>query len=87
MVEDRNKSRYERKKFNSDHYLVSTTQAMAMESRGKKTGFEGRIIPVPREISASCGLTWKCGGQNQDTVEKYLSEEELEYEGIYQILM
>ena len=49
--------------------FVSTTQAMAMESRGKKTGFEGRIIPVPREISASCGLAWKCGGQNQDTVE------------------
>ena len=63
--------------------FVSTTQAMAMESRGKKTGFEGRIIPVPREISASCGLAWKCGGQNQDTVEKYLSEEDLEYEGIY----
>ena len=39
--------------------FVSTTQAMAMESRGKKTGFEGRIIPVPREISASCGLAWK----------------------------
>lgn len=67
--------------------FVSTTQAMAMESRGKKTGFEGRIIPVPREISASCGLAWKCSGQNQDTVEKYLSEEDLEYEGKYQILM
>ena len=60
--------------------FVSTTQAMAMESRG-------RIIPVPREISASCGLAWKCSGQNQDTVEKYLREEDLEYEGIYQILM
>ena len=87
MVEDRNKSRYEKKKLTVIITFVSTTQAMAMESRGRKTGFEGRIIPVPREISASCGLAWKCSGQNQDTVEKYLSEEDLEYEGIYQILI
>ena len=83
MVEDRNKSRYERKKFNSDHYLCVHYSGNGYGEQRK----ENRIIPVPREISASCGLAWKCGGQNQDTVEKYLSEEDLEYEGIYQILM
>mgnify|MGYP000113870549 CR=1 FL=1 len=34
----------------------TTTQAIAMERECKKAGFEGRLIPVPREISASCGL-------------------------------
>ena len=38
----------------------TTTQAIAMERECKKTGFEGRLIPVPSEISASCGLAWKC---------------------------
>ena len=41
----------------------TTTQAIAMERECKKTGFEGRLIPVPREISASCGLAWKCAEQ------------------------
>ena len=36
----------------------TTTQAIAMERECKKAGFEGRLIPVPREISASCGLAW-----------------------------
>ena len=43
----------------------TTTQAIAMERECKKTGFEGRLIPVPREISASCGLAWKCIEQGE----------------------
>ena len=42
----------------------TTTQAIAMERECKKNKFTGRLIPVPREISASCGLAWKCGEQN-----------------------
>ena len=34
----------------------TTTQAIAMERECKKNKFTGRLIPVPREISASCGL-------------------------------
>ena len=40
----------------------TTTQAIAMERECNKNKFTGRLIPVPREISASCGLAWKCGG-------------------------
>ncbi len=36
----------------------TTTEAMAMEKTCKETGAEGRIIPVPRAISAGCGLAW-----------------------------
>ena len=44
----------------------TTTQAIAMERECKKNKFTGRLIPVPREISASCGLAWKCGEQNEE---------------------
>ncbi len=37
----------------------STTQAMAAEKLCMEQGLPGRIIPVPREISAGCGLSWK----------------------------
>lgn len=46
----------------------TTTQAIAMERECKKNKFTGRLIPVPREISASCGLAWKCGEQNEEEI-------------------
>ena len=36
----------------------TTTEAMAMESACKKEEAQGRLIPVPRVISAGCGLAW-----------------------------
>ena len=48
--------------------------------------FTGRLIPVPREISASCGLAWKCGEQNEEETASYMKEQDLEYEKIYRIL-
>ena len=35
-----------------------TTDAIAMEKACKETLTPGRLIPVPRSISASCGLSW-----------------------------
>ncbi|MGN0333620.1 MAG: DUF3343 domain-containing protein [Lachnospiraceae bacterium] len=36
----------------------TTADAMAMEKECKKREVPGRIIPVPRAISAGCGLSW-----------------------------
>ena len=36
----------------------TTADAMAMEKACKEYGVPGRIIPVPRAISAGCGLSW-----------------------------
>ena len=58
-----------------------------MERECKKTGFEGRLIPVPREISASCGLAWKCAEQGEEETDSYMKEQDLEYERIYRILI
>ncbi len=33
----------------------TTADAMAMEKECKKVGAQGRMIPVPRSISAGCG--------------------------------
>lgn len=34
----------------------STTQAMAMEKFCKENKIEGRMIPLPKKISAGCGI-------------------------------
>ena len=36
----------------------TTADAMAMEKACKEYQVPGRIIPVPRAISAGCGLSW-----------------------------
>ncbi|WP_461809687.1 DUF3343 domain-containing protein [Faecalimonas sp.] len=36
----------------------TTADAMAMEKVCKKYQVSGRLIPVPRSISAGCGLSW-----------------------------
>lgn len=36
----------------------TTTAAMAMEDYCHEQGISGRLIPLPQEISAGCGLAW-----------------------------
>ena len=46
----------------------STTDAMAMERRCSQEGVPGRIVPVPRSITASCGLCWICAKEDEAAV-------------------
>ena len=38
--------------------FYTTHDAMAFEDFCAEKGVEGRLIPLPREISAGCGLAW-----------------------------
>ena len=46
--------------------FATTTQAMAMESFCTRENLPGRLIPVPREITAGCGLSWKAQPEARD---------------------
>lgn len=37
----------------------TTVTAMEWEKRCMETGVPGRLIPLPAEISAGCGLAWR----------------------------
>ena len=37
----------------------TTTAAMAMEKKCGEDKIPGRLIPLPGEISAGCGLSWR----------------------------
>ena len=39
--------------------FAATTDAMAMERYCLERQLPGRLIPIPREIHAGCGLAWR----------------------------
>lgn len=45
--------------------FAGTTQAMQMEQYARAHGLPGRMIPVPREITAGCGLSESSAGRGK----------------------
>lgn len=66
--------------------FASTTRAMKMEACCKEAGAPGRIIPVPSEITAGCGLAWSAKPEDREVLNQILIQNELEAEGIHEIL-
>jgi hypothetical protein len=54
--------------------FATTTQAMAMENFCARKDLPGRLIPVPREITAGCGLAWKAQPEDKDRLVAALTE-------------
>jgi hypothetical protein len=53
----------------------TTTEAMAMEKACKESGADGRIIPVPRSISAGCGLAWCAKPESIDSLKDLMEKQ------------
>lgn len=54
---------------------------MACEELCGHAGLPGRMIPVPGQISAGCGLAWKAAPQDQDALVSALAEAGVAVEG------
>ena len=65
----------------------TTTGAMAMERACKEKGVPGRLIPVPRTITADCGMCWAAPKEARTVVEELVMEQHLDVDGIYAILI
>ena len=65
----------------------TTTEAMAMESACRKEGADGRLIPVPRVISAGCGLAWCAGLSSEGTLTVLMASHSIRAQGIYHCLV
>lgn len=65
----------------------TTSDAMAMEKACKENNVPGRLIPVPRAISAGCGLSWCSGLQDRDAVVNMMKEARIEQEEIYECMV
>ena len=65
----------------------ATTQAMQMEQYARAHGLPGRMIPVPREITAGCGLSWKAAPEEGKEILAALQTAGLAYEAEYRVLL
>ena len=62
-----------------------TTDAMAVEEYCLKNNIEGRLIPLPKEISAGCGLAWKCEINNKENMLRVLIDIGIKYDKVVEI--
>ena len=65
----------------------TTTDAMAMEKACKEAGAPGRLIPVPRAISAGCGLSWCADLTDREQILDVMNEVGIEQEDVHECLV
>ena len=63
--------------------FATTTQAMAMEKFCQAQGLPGRLIPVPREITAGCGLSWKADPEQKEALEAALIQHDMKWQAMH----
>ena len=61
--------------------FATTTGAMAMERACQAAGLPGRLIPVPRELTADCGMAWCAPTDAAPQLRALADAQALEYEG------
>ncbi|MBR4313353.1 MAG: DUF3343 domain-containing protein [Lachnospiraceae bacterium] len=64
-----------------------TVDAMAVEEYCLKNNVSGRLIPLPKEISAGCGLAWKCDVSQADEMKKVFKELNVEFDKMSEIVI
>ena len=63
----------------------STVDAMAVQAAAAGDVLPGRVIPVPSEISAGCGLAWSVPVEQRETLEQALERRGLAFEAITEV--
>lgn len=65
----------------------ATAAAMAAEKYCLERGVPGRLIPVPREITAGCGLAWKAEVDQEEAVTAALEAAGIAYSGVHRVII
>lgn len=67
--------------------FASTVEAMHMEACCLQEGCMGRLIPVPRQITAGCGLAWSAPWEAKKQLEQMIFKHGIEIEGMYDLML
>lgn len=65
----------------------TTADAMAMEKGCKEKGVPGRLIPVPRTISAGCGLAWCAALEERQEILAMMEQTGIESEALHECMV
>ncbi len=76
---------------NKEKYLLvtflETTMALYMERACREDGMDGRIIPLPKEIDAGCGLVWATRERDREKWAAYLEKRRVSYDQILEAMV
>ncbi|MDD7267425.1 MAG: DUF3343 domain-containing protein [Lachnospiraceae bacterium] len=65
----------------------NTHEAMRFEALAAAAGLNGRLIPLPGQIRAGCGLAWRSPAALYDSVVKLAEEREIKDSEIHRLLL
>lgn len=63
--------------------FYSVSSALLLDKLLQKQGAASSVIPVPRELSSSCGYALETDGRSSSLI-PFMDEEEIEWEAVYE---
>lgn len=66
--------------------FAGTTDALRAEQLAAERGFSGRLIPLPAQIDADCGLAFLCAEGEREQMLAALKGQ-VEPQGVWQVLL
>lgn len=67
--------------------FYTTTAAMQTEDIAHKMALPGRLIPVPRELTAGCGLAWSAPPEAREALQDLLEQKRVAVQHIYELVI
>lgn len=65
----------------------TTSAAMELEKRCHEENIPGRLFPVPRSLTADCGIAWRCDVQEEPKLSAILEKDAIEVSGICTLML
>ena len=65
--------------------FASTTDALAVDHYAAEHHLPGRLIPLPRAISAGCGMSWKAAPEDEALLRRALKRAGLNWQQFHVI--
>jgi len=62
--------------FDSSHY------AFAFDQKAKEASLGGRLIPVPRALSVSCGMCYRSQVESRNLLKSFMENDEIKFNKI-----
>lgn len=67
--------------------FASSSAASQAEIKVIDQNWHGRLIPIPEQISAGCGLVLQIPMKDLEGIETFIIKEAISYDGIYEVLV
>ena len=64
----------------------TTTAAIAFEKHCLQAGLPGRLIPVPAQITAGCGMAWMADPADRAVLEEAIEKDALQVDALHEVV-